>query len=719
MKKLTLDFETKSLLDVKKVGAWEYSEHPTTDVWCLAVKEHGKSARVWWPTPLGFSFNPSKAIQFVPLAELFALLEEADIIEAHNAEFERAIWTNVMAKKYGWPAIPFKKWRCSAAKAAACALPRALGDAGAVLGLEAQKDAEGHRLMLKWTKPRKPRKGEVVTPDENGLVWQNSPEEFERLLAYNLRDVEAEEALSDALPDLPPAEQEVWRLDQRINERGVQVDVEACRRIIQTVEDHGQVLEDEFKALTDGAVESPRQVALFQAWLLDTCGVSIENMQKATILDCLKRDDLPDKARRALEIRKSLSKSSVAKYGKLVNTAGDDGRVRGMFLYHGANPGRWSGRGTQPQNLPRGTIDLTTDEAIEEALSCLSDRETAELCYGDPMALASSAIRGMFIAKEGHLLYAADYKSVEAVGLAWGADEQSALDVFRSGRDNYKVAASGIFGISYDKVDKKQRQVGKVSELALGYGGGIGAYASMAAVYGVDLEQLPEYVMPLASRDEIIKAERRAKFYLAGGKAQEDQLELDEEIELPKLSFEAAVACDIIKQKWREKRPLTVQFWKDLEVAAKNAIMNPGTVFEVRDKAAFKVQGHFLMMRLPSGRCLRYFHPTISEKDKSIRYWGVNSTTKQWMKQSTYGGKLSENWTQAICRDLLTHGMRLAESLDFRIVLHVHDEIVVEEPVGGKTFNDFLEFVKKTPAWAGPSFPLGASGWSGKHYRKD
>ena len=344
--KLTIDFESRSRCDIRACGPWVYAEHPSTEILCLAVKQGRDTARI---LPATFDMAQAAKFQRLPVFEgrISSVVDDADIIEAHNAEFETAMWHHICHRRWGWPDLPLEKMRCSAAKAATCALPRDLDGACRALGLPVQKDRAGHALMLKMCKPRKPTKN-------NPAEWVGDAESLIRLFRYCLQDVEAEHALSEALPDLSEMELAVWRLDQKINRRGVYVDMPAVDGMIAMTGEWQEMLLAEFSELTGGVVDSPRQVAALRAHLSDS-GVEMDGMTKADVQDAL-AGQLDPKARRLLEIRQSLAKSSVSKYAALRHGVNSDSRARGLLMYHAASTGRWGGKRFQPQNLPRECV---------------------------------------------------------------------------------------------------------------------------------------------------------------------------------------------------------------------------------------------------------------------------------------------------------------------------------------------------------------------------
>lgn len=700
---VTLDFETRSALPLKEHGAWRYSEDVSTDILCALVKPRGGEKFVWAPPWVRESLEGRTlppGISWIDLEDLTALFAEATVIEAHNVDFERAIWTNVAAPRYGWPSYPVEKMMCSMAKCCVNNLPRDLDTACRVLGLPVQKDAEGRRIMLTMCKPKRMPKG---TPP--GLYWNETPPALLRLIQYCAVDVDAEEGLSLRLPDLQPSEMAVWALDQEINGRGILVDVEACKAIVDGMEAYVEARKEEAVAL---AGCTPTQIGKALDWL-EAKGVVLKDLRKDTVAAVL-RKDLPGDVRRFLTIRASVGRSSTGKFLAMVDRASHDGRVRGTLLYHGASTGRWSGRnGVQPQNMPRGGV--SDPEACVDAFKAVGF-DFVEMIWGDPMKVATGCVRSMIMASPGHDLIACDFSSIEARVLAWLAGEEVTLETYRQGRDLYKVAASSIFGVSYDNVSKDQRQVGKVAVLALGYQGGIGAFASMARNYAIDLETLPAFVFPSADDDVLERARNTAQMYL-------------ERTPEAEMSHDAATACDVIKQNWRRGNPNVVRFWKALELACMKAVVNKGKV-HAAGQVAFKRSGGELLLRLPSGRLLHYQEPEIKEVINTwqklqtvVRVRTMDHAKGKWTKMPLYGGLICENVVQAASRDLLAGAMlKLHERPEYRrIIMHVHDEVVVEVPHGVGSVEEVERIMTVLPPWA-EGLPIGAEGWRGKRYKK-
>jgi len=667
---LTIDFETRCAVSIQDAGPWKYAANPTCTPICCAAMWNDEEPKIWindWVIDALDVLNlPVDFIRkTISREELLDMTRKADIIEAHNAEFERAIWAYHMPGE-----LPLEKVHCTAARAAMAALPRDLRRVCQVLKLEQQKDDEGGKLMKQVSLPKRSKDG--------AIEWDNDPAKLRRTCEYCMQDVRAEHAASLVLPRLPPLERKIWLLDQTINERGVYIDVAGARAMVNMVETYKATLFEEFRKITGGNPEKPTQVAQLLKWV-EAHGISLDNMQAEHVDQVITTlEDGPVK--RALQIRRAAGKSSNAKYIAMLERAENDQRARSLFMYHGAGTGRWAGNSVQPQNLPSRKVFKQPEVALE-AVTGGASPEFIWMTCGDPMWVASSCIRSVITAGPEQDLYVGDYRSIEGRVLAWLADEQYVLEAYWGGADLYKIAASNIYHKAPEEIadGSPERQVGKVCELALGFQGGSGALERMADSYGVKLPS-PEEVT------EIIRA-------------------------------------------WRKSRPQTVRLWKEVENAAMMAVKNPGQMVQC-GRLVFRVLKGALMMRLPSGRCLFYQAPSIglkkapwltedgtAAKVPSLLFWGIDSETKQWCQQSTYGGCLVENAVQAISRDLLCHGMLTVEASGrFRMVLHVHDEGVAEgDP--GQDINEYLSLLTTKPEWA-RNIPVVAEGWTGKRYKK-
>lgn len=637
---LTLDFETRSPVDLSTRGAWVYARHP--------------GAKVLFT---GVAVDDAPAIT-IPARELRPLIKKADIVVAHNAVFEWLIARYVLKID-----IPVEKLHCTMAMAGAMGLPLNLDTLAEALGLPG-KDKEGYAAMLKECKPRRPRKGE----DPNGTYYYDNPLNFERMERYCRGDVDIERRVFHKLKRLSDTERKVWLMDFAINRRGIPLDCYSINLLRTEVERRRESQLIRFKDITGDTIESPQSYVELAKWVSRELGRPVPSVAKAAVTELLE-GDLPAHVREVLEIKAELSKSSVAKFDAMLNRQ-VNGRLQGAHQYYGAATGRWAGRGFQPQNLQK---DSYGEEDYERILAYL-DQEDLRFFYGDPFYFASKCIRGS-IATVGNpesLFFCADFGSIESRGLAYLAGETWVLDAYRAGMDLYKLFAAQALGKRYEEITSKERQVpGKGGVLACGFGGGPG----ICRRFGID------------GVDEFL--------------------------------------YETIVNPWREANPKAVQFWYEMESAVVQAIRWPGKIFTV-GFIKVVVQKGFLLIRLPSGRCIHYYQPSLVESDKfsgkmEIRYWANKvvdgKTTAQWARVGTYGGKIVENVVQGFCRDLLASAMLRLEAAGFPIVMHVHDEVICEVNRNAD-FDKFLAIMKEVPAWA-PGLPIDATGWKGRRYRKD
>lgn len=644
-----IDFETKSPVDIRASGAWVYSEHPETDVHCMAYAVDDEPVRIW--TPWDDSYDNEEKDR------LFDLIKYGELVEAHNALFERAIWQNIMVPRYDWPEIKPEQWRCSAAKAAARALPRSLENVGAVLHLKTQKNMLGKRVMMKLCRPRL-----------DGTYWtpEIAPEDFAVLYDYCKQDVEVERELNKEVRDLHPDELKVWQLDQTINARGIMLDIEAVEACLKMVRDYEKKLLKEVNQITKGALQNVSQRDKAIQWLSGQ-GLLLDNLTKKTVSETLENGDgLPPEVLRLLEIRQELGRTSTAKLAAMQQARCKDGRIRDTLMYHGAGTGRWSGKLVQLHNMPRGTVS-DTDRAIE--LIKKGDYELVEMFYGDVMATISSCLRGMLIASPGMELIVADYAAIEARVLFWLANETRGMQMFRDGVDLYLDMAKTIY--SRENVGKAERPLGKQAILGCGYGMGRDKFQITCENYG---------------------------------------------IKIPPAIAERAVTA------YREKYATVQCLWWDQERAAIKAAKSGQPVN--CGKVTWFMHEKTLYCKLPSKRCLSYNFPSVkvvetpwgAEKEQ-LSYFSVNSVSKKWEQEPTYGGKLVENITQAVARDLMASAMLRVEAAGYPVVLTVHDELVAEVPEGFGSVEEFENLMAEAPEW-GADCPIKAEGWRGKRYRK-
>jgi DNA polymerase len=641
---ISLDFETRSALDLKKSGAYAYAQHASTDVWCMAWACDGQDG-LWLPGDPPPAWARDAALR------------------AWNAPFERVIWEYVLVPRYGFPRAALERWTCTAAEARAMALPGSLDQAAKALRVPAEKDDAGRRLMMRMARPR---------ATVNGVhTWWDDRERRERLYAYCKQDVRVEQAVKEQVRRLRPAEREVWLLDQRINDRGVGLDLPLARAAVAMAARETERAGRRMAELTDGAVTSITDNGGLARWL-ETDSVAKDKVE--ALLACAEPGS---NVAKVLALRQEVGKSSVAKFTAMLESASPDGRVHGALLYHGAGTGRWAGRLIQPQNFPsRGVLEHSI---VERALPFVLDGndEAVELVFGPRLQVLSSALRATLVAAPGYTLVAADYANIEGRVLAWMAGEEWRLRAFREfdagvGPDLYKLSYSRAFGVPLAQVDKAMRQIGKVMELALGYQGGVGAFQTMARGYGVEI------------------SDERA---------------------------------DQLKVAWREASPAVVAWWYALERAAHEA-MGPAGVGEARG-VVYRREGDWLTCTLPSGRKLYYARPSVRDETMPwgkvkpvVSAWGVDSYTKQWQKYSLYGGLLAENVVQAVARDIMAGGMLRVERAGYPVVLTVHDEIVAEPALDAPwSEEEFVALMLTLPKWA-QGLPVAAEGWSGRRYRK-
>lgn len=702
---LHFDVETRSPIDLTKVGAHLYFEHPETDLWCAAYSFGQEEPAIWRPGE--------------PCPErVSAHIRAGGVITAWNAAFERLAFRHVLATRYGWPLPADRQFRCTMTESLGMNMPGKLEKAAPAFGLNIEKDDEGHRLMMRMRRPRKPKKGEELAPGQ--YLWWDDAERRARLDAYCKQDVRVEAAIGKLVMRLRPIEQELYFLDMAINDRGVYIDKELCEAAERIVEISSARLDEEMHKVTAGQVSSCSAVVQLCDWL-DARGVSTKSVDKEHIEDLLIRDDLPNDCRRALELRQEGSKTSTAKIGAMLRRRQADGRMRGNLQFYGASAtGRWAARGAQLQNLKRpeiigGKKDEPTP--LEEQINTMVDyihigsSVLIELVYGRPLTLVSDALRSMICAPEGRILRSSDFSNIEGRGVAWLAGQEDKLDAFRAfdagtGPDLYLVAASGIYNVPI-KDAKPHRQIGKVAELALGYQGGPRAFAKMAKGYGVRIAQLHGPIWEMA-------ADEHKEAALAGWEDRGRKAGMSEE---------GWLASEVIKLAWRSKNWKIEQLWRDTEAAAIDAMRDPGAV-TMAGMVKFRKVGSFLFCLLPSGRGLCYPYPKLREKETpwgemkhQVIYKSIDQFTKKWGDKAAYGGLLVENITQAVARDVMAEAMLRVEKAGYNCVLTVHDEIVVEDDIDFGSMEEFNALMTELPAWA-KGFPITAGGWEGVRYRK-
>lgn len=560
------------------------------------------------------------------------------------------------------------------------------------------------------------------------------PEDAERYRLYCDRDVETEAAADARMVPLSASEQETWLLSERINDRGIRIDMRSVRAGLALAGKALAAVNAELHEITAGRVDTINQVQALKGWLIEQ-GVPVEKLGAADVVDLLDLDDLTPIARRALELRQE-AKSSVAKLDAFVDRVSADDRARGAFLYHAAGTGRWSSTGIQLHNLPRPRKvyeDAELDTRVLFEAIRTAEPDWLRFLYGDdlgrPLHLLADAIRGFLWAAPGHDLIACDYSNIEGRVAAWLAGEAWKVSAFRQADDGgpgvYEQTAAGIFNCAVADIGKKdpRRQVGKVAELALGYQGGVAAFHSFSRLYYLKLEPILPTVWASSSAERRERAEERY----------EECLER-KEATTQRMTREAWLAAELVKVGWRVSHPAITATWKELEQAARDAVEQPGVVVRAcMGRIAYVVKGGFLWCRLPGGRCLCYGKPQIRdveapwadktqepekrEKRPCVTVLGVDSATKRWLRYPLYGGLIFENVVQAIARDILTDGMKRCEAAGYPIVLHVHDEAVAESARGWGSVAEMKALLCDVgPVYEG--LPIVSDGWRGKRYRK-
>lgn len=719
------------------VGSSVYTEHPTCEVLTLSYDLcDGRGIRRWRPgMPLPY--------------DLFHHLAAGRPIKAHNAMFERLVWENVCVPKYGFPPLPPHLLRCSMATARVNNLPGALDNLGEVLRLDTRKDKDGKRLLDKFSKPRNPTKADPrtrITPAED-------PADGERLYGYCDQDVATEQSASTHMEPMSADELQFWLVDQEINHRGLGIDRAAIRDCLAVLEQAIEQYGDECRRITGGL--APGQLAELRGWMAGQ-GVTLPDMQAETVELYLKRPDLPPLAKRVLEIRSLIGSASVKKLYAMEYQGSRDDRLRNLIVHHGARTGRPTGEGPQPLNLPKAGPKLVTcgackrphkpdadacpwcgvlrppierktawkPEMVPHVLEIMASRSLhlVEWFFGDALLAIQGCVRGLFVAAAGHDLIASDYSAIEAVGAAMAAGEQWRIDTLTARKDIYLASASKITGMTYEQYvayadahgehHPDRQKVGKIAELALGYGGWEGAWRAFDP---------DEANKSTAEIEGVIRAWRDAS---------------------PRI-----VAM------WGGQRVRNPNGWGwlddlyGIEGAVIAAIQAPGTYHVPRppsysNMAPFPVELGFwvgpdvdgvptLFMRLPSTRIIKYREPRLEPSAKrpgslAISYMTWNTNPKYgmlgWVRMATWGSRIFENAIQAICHDVLRFAIINLRAAGYPTVLHVYDEIVVEVPEGRGSIEQVEAIMSTMPPWAytnGVPWPIrAAGGWRGKRYRK-
>ena len=651
-----VDIETYSSVDLAGSGVYAYTEAPDFDILLIGYKfDDEAEVHVIDTLAVDRDFDPE-------LYEFREALTDPGIIKtAFNANFERtclAKWTGA--------AMPPEEWRCTMIKALTLGLPGDLADVGIAMGLpeEKLKDPQGKALIQFFSKPCKPTR-------TNGQRTRNlpahDPAKWKLFIEYNRQDVVTEQEILRQLDiyKTPESEQQLWALDQHMNDNGVKLDIPMVEKIVEYDTQRRQELQEEAKVLTGPA--NPNTQAQHKKWLSKQ-SVTMTSVTKDTIAATL-QTDIPDSVRRMLEIRTALGKTSVAKYSTMLTAVCQDHRLRGILQFYGANrSGRWAGRLVQTHNLAKNSLP---DLDLARELAAAGDFDTLATLFGETAFVFSELIRTAFIPSDGCRFVVSDFAAIEARVLAWIAGEEWTLEAFRQGKDIYCETASMMYRVPVEKHGQNShlRQKGKVAVLACGYQGGVGAMKRMDK----------------------------------GGSIPEDELQ------------------SVVDQ-WREANPKVVKLWRTCELAAKTAIQEHRTV-RLAHGIAFSYINRNLFIQLPSGRKLCYWDTRLKQDDYTgrlfITYMGVNQETKQWGETETYGGKLVENIVQATARDCLAVAMTRVSDLGYKIVMHVHDEMIVDVPNTDTEAPGRINAIMAQPIDWAEGLPLKGDTYETPFYKKD
>ncbi len=649
MKEISIDIETFSSVDLIKSGVYRYCESPDFEILLFAYSTDGGEVQV-----IDLACGEK-----IPPAIISALSDPAITKWAFNAQFERICLSRFLGFSAGTYLDP-SGWHCTMVWSATLGLPLSLEGVGAVLGLEKQKLQEGKNLIKYFCVP-------CVATKANGGRRRNLPhhdkEKWDSFKAYNKRDVETEIGIQEKLSKFPVSDTE-WKnymLDQIINDRGIALDMDFVKQAISCDEVTKTRLRSSMQYLTN--LDNPNSVQQMKEWLADN-GLETDTLGKAAVAELIKT--APPELAEVLSLRQELAKSSVKKYTAMENVVGSDGRARGLIQFYGANrTGRYAGRLIQVQNLPQNHLpDL--EDARNLIKSGLFD--AVDMLFDSTSGVLSELIRTAFVPKKGSRFIVADFSAIEARVIAWFAGEKWRLDVFENGGDIYCASASQMFRVPVEKngVNGHLRQKGKIAELALGYGGSVGALKAMGAL---QMGVLEEELQPLVTA-------------------------------------------------WRQSNPRIVKLWWDVDKAAMMAVSQQKAT--ETHGIRFSYQSGMLFITLPSGRNLVYVKPRIGINQfgsDAITYEGVGGT-KKWERIESYGPKFVENIVQATARDILAEAMLRLSDSGFEIVMHVHDEAVLEVPVGVSSVDEVCLIISEKPEWAS-GLLLSADGFECDFYKKD
>jgi len=713
------DFETGSPTDLLKSGVHRYAEDPDTRIHRFSYRINGGEVKGWMP---GYP-DPIDLLEY---------LANGGILTAHNAMFERTMWNKVLRVKYAphWPVLRAEQQDCTMARAAAVGHPQKLEALCEVLQTEHRKDIVGEAVMKRMAKPR------AYNPDGT-YVWWDSAEDYEALRIYNDLDVLTEEDAGELLPHLTDYERKVWLLDQKINDRGIKIDLQAVKRCDAMVTHAKKNADREMRSLSNRTVPKCTNDAKIIEFI-NSRGIECTTVKKGVKDDLLFYADLKgDKTvERVINLRSAAKKTSTAKFAAMLKCVCKDGRIYGLLNYWGAGPGRWAGRLVQPQNFPRFDYDdegyileWFHDILKDESLTVPELYDLVVMIHGCdyPLLLLSKSLRSMIVADENKKLVGGDFSNIEGRLAAWFANETWKLKAFADydagiGDDLYRIAYAKSFGLDITQVDGGKskgpmRQIGKVEELALGYQGSVGAVLEMGPTYGVDPYKLSAAVIKNASP---VQWEMVSSTYASSS----DKFGLQ---------LKEWTAIKILVQNWRKANNNITQSWWELQDAAVEAVSAPGQVVPaLGGKVSYYSDGRILWCVLPSGRMIAYSFPKIEtsrvkyidkytgeERERvknSVSFWGWKEG--RWQKAYLYGGLQFENIVQGTARCVMVDRMFAAEEAGYPIILTVHDELLTE-PWNSPQYNekDFQRIMSVVPSFV-TGLPMAAVTWEDLRYIK-
>lgn len=677
-----VDTETYSEALIKVCGVHKYAAHSSAEIMLISYAIDDGPVEL-----IDCTKNEKGVFEFADMVAGLGLLDDVTLI-AHNAAFDR-----IMFARYS--VLQDVRWECTRTKAYRAGLPGGLQILCDLFKLspDQAKQKEGKDLIQLFCVPHPSWAVKRATR-------LTHPEKWEIFVEYAKHDILAMRSLYKKIPnwnDLP-FEDAILELDQRMNDRGFPVDVELAKKAIIIQQQQNKESAALITQATDGAVTAATQRDKILHFILEEYGVSLPDLSKSTLERRLNDPDLSEAAKALIRMRLNNSKSSVSKYKALLNRE-IDGRIYGALTYGGARTLRWTGNGFQPQNLPRITFSLTE---LKSRLSCIEDG-SLDLVYDNPSGILSSVLRAAIKAPAGKQIVVADLAAIEGRGLAWLAGDRLKIKQYKDGKDVYVANYVDAFGGKPEDVTKTQRQIGKVEELAFGYAGGVHAVLSFLVTYSVDIPSFTEHVLDHAAPDLI---QRATDSYTKYGCTQYD---IDQDV---------YVACEALKLAWRKANPRVVKFWNDLQNAVE-AAASTGACIQV-GKLVVGRKRNYVAIQLPSGRYMLYPGMRVVDNNnrRSLAFKGISPYSHKWDDIYTHGGKLAENVTQAVSRDILAVGLLEAEKAELNPILSTHDEIICETDDSLANASELLvKAMTAVPEWAS-GFPLAAVGSQDQVYFK-